>query len=54
MAKFMHKKLYTQTGIFETDSQRIYNLRDNDFKLHLPKPKTEKYEFCRAKLFTPK
>ncbi len=42
------------TEIFE-NSQQIYNLRNNEFKLYLPKPNTEYLKksigFCGAKLW---
>ncbi len=44
-ARFMYKITHSQalvalTEIFE-NSQQIYNLRNNEFKLYLPKPNTE-------------
>ncbi len=58
-ARLMYKITHSQapvalTEIFE-NSQQIYNLRNNEFKLYLPKPNTEYLKksigFCGAKLW---
>ena len=57
-AGLTYKIIYSQapvalTEIFE-NSQQIYNLRNNEYKLYLPKPNTEYLKksigFCGAKL----